>query len=127
MRNRERLQEEYSATVLMKKMARVAKAAGMKTVFAVMILYYASFDEAIPLKERMMILAALGYFILPMDLIPDALPMGFTDDMAALVYILKHVWGHLTPSTLLKAKAKVRDIFGDVDEGELTIPGLGKL
>nr|CDL66684.1 unnamed protein product [uncultured bacterium] len=103
---------------------KVGKKAGVKVVYTVLVLYYALFDEEIPAKDRMMVMAALGYFILPVDLIPDGLPLGFTDDMAALVYVLKQIWNNLTPETIAKAKAKVREIFGDVDDRDFDIPRL---
>lgn len=126
-KNLAKLQAVYDPSSLMEKIAKVAKKVGAKLIFVVMILYYATLDKDIPVKDRIMIIAALGYFILPIDLIPDALPLGFTDDMAALIYVLKQIWGNLTPSTISKAKAKVRDIFGDVNEEEFNIPGLGQL
>lgn len=122
-----KLQAVYDPSSLMEKITKVAKKAGVKVVFVVMILYYATLDKDIPVKDRMMIIAALGYFIFPIDAIPDALPFGFTDDMAAAVYVLKQIWGNLTPSTISKAKSQTRDIFGDVEEEDFNIPGLGQL
>lgn len=114
----------YDPNALFEKIKKVAKKAGVKIVYAVLILYYATLDKDIPVKDRLMILAALGYFILPVDLIPDALPGGFADDMAALVFVLKQVWGNLTPSTMQKARDRVREWFGNVTDEELHIPGL---
>ena len=94
----------YDPNALFEKIKKVAKKAGVKIVYAVLILYYATLDKDIPVKDRLLILAALGYFILPVDLIPDALPGGFADDMAALVFVLKQVWGTLPPSTMQKAR-----------------------
>ncbi|MDE7080584.1 MAG: DUF1232 domain-containing protein [Muribaculaceae bacterium] len=114
----------YDPNALFEKIKKVAKKAGVKIVYAVLILYYATLDKDIPVKDRLLILAALGYFILPVDLIPDALPGGFADDMAALVFVLKQVWGNLTPSTMQKARDRVREWFGNVTDEELHIPGL---
>lgn len=114
----------YDPNALFEKIKKVAKKAGVKIVYAVLILYYATLDKDIPVKDRLMILAALGYFILPLDLIPDALPGGFADDMAALVFVLKQVWDNLTPSTMQKARDRVREWFGNVTDEELHIPGL---
>lgn len=119
-----KLQAVYNPSSLIEKLTKVGKKAGVKVVYTVLVLYYALFDEEIPAKDRMMVMAALGYFILPVDLIPDGLPLGFTDDMAALVYVLKQIWNNLTPETIAKAKAKVREIFGDVDDRDFDIPRL---
>lgn len=119
-----KLQAVYNPSSLIEKLTKVGKKAGVKVVYTVLVLYYALFDEEIPAKDRMMVMAALGYFILPVDLIPDGLPLGFTDDKAALVYVLKQIWNNLTPETIAKAKAKVREIFGDVDDRDFDIPRL---
>lgn len=119
--NADKLSKAYSPAKLFDKIKVYAKKLGAKVVFAVLVLYYATFDSALPLKDRLMVVAALGYFILPLDLLPDALPGGFADDAAALMYVVKHIWSNLSPDTIIKAKAKVHDWFGEVDDTELTI------
>lgn len=55
-------------------------------------------DENTPGKHKMIIIGALGYFILPVDLIPDFIPVaGFTDDAAALIACLPPYGGRLYP------------------------------
>ena len=50
--------------------------------------YYCALDPATPMRVRGMLLAALAYFILPFDLIPDMLPvLGFADDAALLTAV----------------------------------------
>ena len=98
----------YNPDSLFEKIKNVARKAGVKLVYIVLLLYYSTLDEELPMKDRLMVIAALGYFILPIDLIPDALPGGFADDMAALVYVLKQVWNNLTPATKQKAQNRLR-------------------
>lgn len=114
----------YNPGALFDKIKKVARKAGVKLVYMVLVLYYASFDKNLPVKDRMMVLAALGYFILPLDLIPDALPGGFADDTAALIYVLKHIWTNLTPETMQKAEGRLKEWFGDVTSSDLDIPGV---
>ena len=111
----------YNPNALFEKIKKFAKKAGEKTVYLVLILYYATFDKALPVKDRLMVVAALGYFILPLDFLPDALPGGFVDDAGALFYVVKHIWGNLSDETFRKAKQKLSEWFGDVEEGELKI------
>ncbi|MFG1299256.1 YkvA family protein [Xanthobacter sp. V3C-3] len=60
--------------------------------------YYAAFDRQTPLKVRATLLAALAYFVLPVDLTPDFLPLiGFGDDAAVLVGALRLLSGHVLP------------------------------
>ena len=110
----------YNPDSLFEKIKNVARKAGVKLVYIVLLLYYSTLDEELPMKDRLMVIAALGYFILPIDLIPDALSGGFADDMAALVY----VWNNLTPATKQKAQNRLREWFGDISEKDLVIPGL---
>ncbi len=116
--------EYYDPKALFEKIKVFGRKLGIKTVYVVLVLYYATFDKALPLKDRMLVIAALGYFILPLDFIPDTLPGGFADDTAALMYVLKHVWSNLSPETMKKAASRLREWFVDVTDEDLRIPGL---
>ena len=57
-----------------------------------------------------------GYFILPLDLIPDVIPViGYTDDLVALVWALRTVYSNITPEIECKAKQKLFEWFDRVD------------
>jgi len=59
--------------------------------------YYCAFDPATPLKAKAILIGALAYFILPVDMVPDAiLGLGFTDDMAVLLAAFNVVRTHIT-------------------------------
>lgn len=110
----------YSESKLWKKIQSVAKTAGVKTVYAVLLLYYVATDKDVPLSEKAKIYGALGYFILPVDLIPDVMVgIGYTDDFAALMWALKAVKDNITPEIRRKAKAKLSEWFGSVSEYDL--------
>ena len=48
--------------------------------------WYCAFDAQTPLKVKGILLAALAYFVMPFDIIPDIiLGLGFSDDMAVLI------------------------------------------
>ena len=109
----------YSEEKFHEKLLKLVKSAGIKVSYTALILYYAVSNERFPAKERMWIIGALGYLILPIDLIPDFIPIvGYADDLAALLFVLKKVYNHITPDVLEKAKAKVRSLFGEVEEKE---------
>ncbi|MBD5204140.1 MAG: DUF1232 domain-containing protein [Bacteroidales bacterium] len=114
----------YNPTALFDKIKVFARKLGIKSVYGLLILYYATFDKSLPLKDRIMVMAALGYFILPLDILPDALPGGFADDMAAATYVLKHIWSNLSPMTAHKAASRLREWFDNVTDEDLRIPGL---
>lgn len=120
--NLSRYAAAYNPLSLFTKIKDFAAKAGIKVIYVVLILYYATFDKQLPLKERMMVAAALGYFIIPLDLLPDSLPVGFADDAAALTYILKHIWHNLSPETFEKAKNRLREWFSSVSDTDLSLP-----
>jgi len=60
--------------------------------------YYCAFDRGTPTHVRAALLGALAYFVMPIDALPDLLPIvGFGDDAAVLAGALKLVWMHIKP------------------------------
>lgn len=61
--------------------------------------YYCAFDRRTPLQVKAALVAALAYFVLPFDFVPDVMPvLGFTDDAAVLATALRLVAGHIGPT-----------------------------
>ena len=78
------------------KLKRVA--AQLPFVEDLVAAYYCAMDPATPVRVRGMLLAALAYFILPTDFVPDILGgLGFADDMALLTAVVGLVSSHITP------------------------------
>ena len=114
--------EHFSEEKFAKKITKIAKKAGSKVVYAAFLLYYSLFDPEFPAKQRVLIIGALGYLILPLDLLPDALPfVGLTDDFVALAYAVKTVFEHITPEVKEKARHRVASLFGELREEEIKI------
>ena len=58
--------------------------------------YYCAIDAETPTKVKLVLFAALGYFVLPVDAIPDVLTgLGFTDDATVLATALGLVGAHI--------------------------------
>ena len=71
----------------------------------VLAAYYCAFDPATPFKVKGILVAALAYFIMPFDVIPDViLGLGFTDDMAVLYAAMTAIRSHVTQAHRDKAK-----------------------
>ena len=103
---------KFSDEAFMDKVARFGKKMGAKLVFNVYVLYYVLKSKDVPIKVKGEIVGALGYVIVPLDLIPDFIPVaGFTDDLAAITFAVQVARAHLTPDILQKAKGKVYDLF----------------
>lgn len=60
--------------------------------------YYCAFDKDTPASVKATLIAALAYFVLPVDAIPDVLPViGFTDDAAVLMTAMNIVASNIRP------------------------------
>lgn len=58
--------------------------------------YYCAFDRQTPAQAKAALIGALAYFVLPVDAVPDILPMlGYTDDALVLVAALRMVSSHI--------------------------------
>ncbi len=65
-------------------------------------------DGDTPPQVRLSMLAALTYLLLPLDLIPDFIPVaGFSDDLVALTALLGLTGRHLTPDIRSRARRKL--------------------
>ena len=68
--------------------------------------YYAAIDPATPRYAKGMLMAALAYFIMPADIIPDVLVgLGFTDDATVLIMVVKSLATHIKQSHRARARA----------------------
>ena len=107
---------KFSPADFVDKVARIAKRAGAKLVYAALILYYTLQSDKVSKADKALIVGALGYMISPFDAVPDAIPIvGLTDDLAVLLYVLKKVWVDVEPEIKDKARARLSKWF-DEDE-----------
>lgn len=117
----------FNDSKLWKKLKKVAQKAGRKAVYYVLVLYYVSRDPSVPRSLKLKVLGALGYFILPLDFIPDVIvALGFTDDLAALAWALFTMRKYITPEIQAKARERLREWFGpdEGDESDFDIPNI---
>ena len=118
--NIEKYQKNYSENKLLSKLSSAAKWAGAKVIYAVLLLYYVLRSPSISASDKSKIYGALGYFILPTDLVLDIIPiMGYTDDLAALVWALQTVAKNLTPEIKQQARQKLTELIGEVDNKKI--------
>ncbi|RUU95173.1 DUF1232 domain-containing protein [Mesorhizobium sp. M6A.T.Cr.TU.017.01.1.1] len=91
---------------------RTAKKAARQIPFMEELIaaYYCAMDKNTPLRAKGILLAALGYFVLPTDVIPDfVFGLGFTDDIAVLTAAITAVKAHITPAHRLAARQAIAD------------------
>ncbi len=76
--------------------------------------YFCVMDGRTPARVRGTLLAALAYFIMPADLVPDILAgFGFTDDIAVLTAAFAAVSGHITKAHREAAKKAVSTFLAE--------------
>lgn len=104
--------DRFTKSGFTEKISRIARRAGSKLVYAALLLYYTLESDKVPLKDKAMIIGALGYLISPLDVIPDAIPIaGLGDDLAVLVYVLNKIWGEVSDEIKAKAHARLLQWF----------------
>ena len=99
-------QKHFDNNAFWELLLNSAKSIGKVPVRNALILYYL-YMEGLDSKEKLLVLGALGYLILPLDLIPDVIPIvGWTDDAAALAYVAKKIMDSVSSSAWAMATAK---------------------
>ena len=118
--NIENYQENYSESKLQRKLTSVARWAGAKVVYAVLLLYYVLRNPNVSMADKSKIYGALGYFILPTDLILDFIPLaGYSDDMAAIMWAIHTIRRNITPEIKSQAKEKLGEWFDSYNEKKI--------
>ena len=107
-------EKHFSEEKFWKKVQRFSKKAGTSVVYAVLLLYYTLQKPDVPLKVKATIVGALGYFILPLDIIPDiAVGVGYVDDLSVLIFALIQAALYVDDEIKMQARNKLKDLFGD--------------
>jgi len=102
----------YSVAKLWTKLSKAAILLGKKSTWYVLVLFYTLQSPDVSAKNKALIMGALGYLILPTDLIPDLIPLlGFTDDIAAIKIAYDAIKASVTPDIEQKADAKLAEWF----------------
>ena len=95
--------DHFSDDDFQKKVIELPTTAGSKVLRQALILYVLLKDQDVPNWVKASIIAALGYFIFPFDLIPDFLPGGYIDDCAILLGLVRQLHVYTTAEVLAKA------------------------
>jgi uncharacterized membrane protein YkvA (DUF1232 family) len=110
--NHTQYNRQYSAEKFWRAVTKHALQAGKQVIERALILYYSSQSAGTPITAKLAIYGALGYFISPIDAIPDIIPVsGYVDDIGALGLALKSISEHITPAIVSQAKYKLQQYF----------------
>ncbi len=104
--------ERYGEASFRDKLRTAARKAGSAVVERALALRYAAVGAETPAWARECARAALGYFIVPLDAVPDAGPAGFCDDLAVLATALGAVAAYVTPAIRARAARKAGKVCG---------------
>lgn len=95
-----------------RKVRRIAQKVGGSVLKPVLLLFYMMKSDAVSLKDKAYIVGALGYFVLPIDIVPDFIAgLGYTDDLAVITLLIKYLKDNITPDIEMRAEAKIRDLM----------------
>ncbi|MBR5138864.1 MAG: DUF1232 domain-containing protein [Alistipes sp.] len=119
-KNIEKYKKNYSESGLQRKLTKAARWVGAKALYAVLLLYYVLRSPNVSIADKSKIYGALGYFILPTDMILDFIPVvGYTDDMAAIMWAIRTIANNITPEIKAQAKAKLGELIDKYDENKI--------
>lgn len=110
-------EKAYSDQRFWRKATRHASSAGRQAAEKALWLYYAVKNPDTPKWARRVIYGALGYFVLPLDAIPDLAPIvGYTDDLTVMTAALATVAFHITDDIKQQASVRLHSWFGSSDK-----------
>lgn len=116
----EKYKDRFSEIKLWGTLKRYARMAGVKTVYTVLLMFYAFKRKDTPKWAKTLITGLLGYFLAPIDAIPDLTPfVGWTDDLGMLSVGLVTVAGYINKEVKDKARKQLKTLFGEYDPAEL--------
>jgi len=109
----QKYEKHYDEGRLWKKIPRALRRMGAWVIFDILRLYYVATSPGTPKHIKAALFGALGYFISPIDVIPDFIPIaGFTDDAAVIAggVALAHMF--ITDDINEKARERYKKFFG---------------
>ncbi|MGP1586049.1 MAG: YkvA family protein [Schwartzia sp. (in: firmicutes)] len=105
---------EFSEPGLWDKIRDNVASIGLNLIYKALQLFYVAQSPDCPMKVKAGIYGALGYFISPVDLIPDFTPVvGYSDDASAIGLALLLAQMYVTEEVKAKARSKMQEIFGE--------------
>lgn len=107
-------QKHFSARKFTTKILKHAKKMGGKLSYYSLLLFYSYQSPNTSKKDKLVIAGALGYLIIPVDLIPDFIPViGFADDLSIIVYAVSRVISNIDHDMKIRANQKIKHLFGE--------------
>lgn len=108
----EQYKRHYDEDQFWHKLRRLATQVGAKVLYPALQLFYLLQSNDVPAKAKTLIIGALGYLILPADMVPDIIPaLGYADDITAIMMAIRALNKYLTPDIKRQAKEQTEKIL----------------
>jgi uncharacterized membrane protein YkvA (DUF1232 family) len=117
--NDQEYNHHYSEPGFFEKVQSHMKSIGRQVTNLALTLYHCGVDPETPKAAKGLIFGALGYFIFPIDAIPDVTPVvGYADDLGALLLIMGTVATSIKPSHTKAAQEQSDGWFGPEEKAD---------
>lgn len=118
MKESNKYRKYFSKQKLAEKINSSFGSLGQKIVYSVLLMYNAYKHADTPSWAKNIIIGALGYFLSPIDAIPDLSPfLGYTDDLGILSFGLVTIACYINDEVRSSAEIQLKKFFGTVDQG----------
>lgn len=112
--------DKFSEGKFWTKLKEYAKQAGVKAVYSALLLFYAFRRKDTPGWAKNIVLGVLGYFLTPIDAIPDLTPLlGYTDDIGVLSFGLVTIAAYINDEVKSQARTRLSKWFDEIDDDDL--------
>jgi len=112
--------ENFSENLFWIKLKKFTRAAGVQVTYSALLLFYTFRRKETPRWAKKIIIGALGYFLSPIDALPDLTPiLGYTDDLSVLAFALSSLAFFVNEKVKTQAKTTLKRWFKDVDPNDL--------
>lgn len=117
--NAPKYERHYNEDGFWAKLKKYASKWGEKLLLPAMMLYCMIKSPNVPLRDKAIIAGALGYLILPLDAMPDFIPMlGIVDDISAIMLALNTLNRDITPEIREEARRQTDRLLNVNNESE---------
>jgi len=113
----DKYRKEFKPNKLLAFLEKHIRQAGIKSVYAALLLFFAYRRSETPKWAKNIIIGALGYLLAPIDVIPDLTPfLGFTDDFGIMLFGLVTIACYINDDVRSVAVLQLKKWFKEFDE-----------